>query len=94
MKLERNDILIKHAKEIEDERNTRRTTNIDNEKLKFRTKCLEDDLQKMSLKVEKKHQEANSSDNDKTSLMTVLKEKEILLDSLKRQLNEVREELH
>jgi hypothetical protein len=46
LKLEKNDMIIKQAKEIEDERNQRRTLNIDSEKLKFRLKCLEDDLQK------------------------------------------------
>ena len=31
---------------------------------------------------------------DKTSLLSLLKEKEILLDSMKRQLNDLREDLH
>ena len=46
LKLEKNDILIKHAKEIEEERNARRSTTTEVDKLKFRVKCLEDDLQK------------------------------------------------
>jgi len=46
LKLDKNDLIIKHAKEVEDERNIRRTLNSENEKLKFRIKCLEDDLQK------------------------------------------------
>jgi hypothetical protein len=32
--------------------------------------------------------------NEKASIMGILKEKEIMLDSMKRQLNELREELH
>ena len=44
LKLERNDTLIKHAKEVEDERNQRRTLTTEVEKLRFRLKCLEDDL--------------------------------------------------
>lgn len=94
LKLEKNDLIIKQAKEVEDERNLRRTLNSENEKLKFRIKCLEDDLQKQCLKAEKKTSEANSANNEKTSLMTVMKEKDILIDSLKRQLNELREENH
>jgi len=44
LKLEKNDLIIKQAKEIEDERNIRRMLNSETEKLKFRVKCLEDDL--------------------------------------------------
>lgn len=62
--------------------------------MKFRVKCLEDDLQKQCLKAEKRAQEANAASNDKTSMLTLLKEKDILLDSLKRQVSEMREELH
>lgn len=54
MKLDRNDQIIRHAKELEEERNQRRTLNTENEKMKFRVKCLEDDLQKSVLKTEKK----------------------------------------
>ena len=47
-------MLIKQAKELEDERNTRRSLATEVEKLKFRVKCLEDDLQKQALKAEKR----------------------------------------
>lgn len=46
LKLDKNEMFIKQAKELEDERNIRRSLNTDNDKLKFRLKCLEDDLQK------------------------------------------------
>lgn len=46
LKIDKNDSIIKHAKDLEDERNTRRSLNTECEKLKFRVKCLEDDLQK------------------------------------------------
>lgn len=90
MKLEKNEGLIKHAKELEDERNIRRTLNTDNEKLKFKVRTLEDDLQKQTLKVEKKVQEINSVESEKASVLSLMKEKEILLDSMKRQVNELR----
>ena len=54
LKLEKNDLIIKQAKEIEDERNLRRMQNTEGEKLKFRVKCLEDDLQKQQLKADKR----------------------------------------
>jgi hypothetical protein len=44
IKLEKNESIIKHSKEIEDERNLRRTLNTDNEKLKFKVRCLEDEV--------------------------------------------------
>lgn len=46
LKIDKNDMLIKQAREIEDERNLRRMQTTETEKLKFRVKCLEDDLQK------------------------------------------------
>jgi hypothetical protein len=61
LKLEKNDLIIKQAKEIEDERNLRRIQNTEGEKLKFRVKCLEDDLQKQQLKADKRAQEANAA---------------------------------
>eukprot|EP00347_Sterkiella_histriomuscorum_P013840 403363164 len=94
LKLERNELIIKQAKELEDERNVRRTLNTENDKFKFRIRCLEDDLQKQQLKTEKKTQEVNATMADKTSTLSILKEKEIMLDTFKRQVNELREELH
>ena len=94
MKLEKNELIISHAKEVEEERNSRRLLSSENEKLKFRVKCLEDDMQKQCLKVEKKSQECNATISEKNSILSILKEKEIMLDSMKRQLNEVKEELH
>jgi hypothetical protein len=61
LKLEKNDLIIKQAKEIEDERNLRRMQNTESEKLKFRVKCLEDDLQKQQLKADKRAQEATAA---------------------------------
>jgi hypothetical protein len=44
LKLEKNDMIIKQAREVEEERNLRRSILTELEKLKFRLKCLEDDL--------------------------------------------------
>ena len=94
LKLDRNDMLIKQAKDMEEERNSKRTLSTECDKLRFKLKCMEEDLLKAGLKAEKKAQEANAFSNEKTSLLSLLKEKEILLDSMKRQLNESREDLH
>lgn len=93
-KMERNDELVKHAKELESERTSRRVLQAETDKLKFRVKCLEDDVHKESLKAERKGQEALASLKDKTSLLGTLKEKELLIDSLRRQLSQIKEDLH
>jgi hypothetical protein len=41
-------------------------------------------LQKQCLKAEKKLQEANAILNEKNSILGLMKEKEIMLDSMKR----------
>jgi hypothetical protein len=86
-KMDKNDLLIKHAKEIEEERTTKRVLQTENDKLKFKAKCLEDDVHKSNLKAEKKTQEAHSELKEKTSLFATLKEKELQVDSLRRHLN-------
>ena len=63
-------------------------------KLKFQLKCLEDDNQKLQLKCERKAQEVHGALSEKTSLLTVLKEKEIMIDSTRRQLAQTKEDLH
>jgi hypothetical protein len=45
-KMEKNDLIIRHAKEIEEERTQRRVVATENDKLKFKSKCLEDDIHK------------------------------------------------
>ena len=92
-KMEKNDLLIKHAKEIEEERTTKRVLQTENDKLKFKAKCLEDDVHKMSLKAEKKTQEAHAELKEKTSLLATLKEKELQVDSMRRHLNQAKEDL-
>jgi|688.fasta_scaffold149970_2 hypothetical protein len=56
--MDKNDLIVKQAKEIEQERCVRRGQQSEIDKLKFRIKCSEDELQKANLKVERKSQEA------------------------------------
>jgi hypothetical protein len=93
-KMERNDEFIKHAKELESERTSRRVLQTEADKLKFKVKCLEDDVHKESLKAERKAQEALACLKDKTSLLSTLKEKELMIDSLRRQVSQIKEDLH
>ncbi len=82
--MERNDLLVKQAKEIEEERGQRRLLASENDKLKLKVKVLEDEVHKSNLRVERKTQEASSEQKEKTSILITLKEKDLLLDSLKR----------
>jgi hypothetical protein len=52
--MDKNELLIKNAKDVEEERNHRRVLQTENDKLKFQKKCLEDDLMKIQLKCERK----------------------------------------
>ena len=63
------------------------------DKLKFQLKSLQDDHQKLVLKCERKTQEVAGALSEKTSLLTVLKEKEIMIDSTRRQLSQLKEDL-
>jgi hypothetical protein len=52
--MEKNDLFVKDAKEIEEERNSKRVLQVENDKIKFQMKCLEDDLNKYQLRYERK----------------------------------------
>lgn len=45
-KMELNEDIIRHARELEDERNQKRLQQSEIDKLSFKTKCAEDDMQK------------------------------------------------
>ena len=94
VKMDKNDLLIKHAKDIEEERNVRRVMQTENDKLKFKTKCLQDDVHKQSMKAERKASDAHAELKEKTGILATLKERELQVDSLKRQLNQAKEDLH
>ena len=91
LKIDKNELLIKNAKDVEEERNHRRVLQTENDKLRFQIKCFEDDLSKVQLKCERKSQEVQGALSEKTSLLTVLKEKEIMIDSIRRQLSQTKE---
>jgi len=50
-------------------------------------KCLEDDIHKEQLKAERKSQEAVAESKEKTNYLATLKERELMIDSIRRQLN-------
>ena len=54
MKMERNDLLVKQAQEIEEERSQRRVLAAENDKLKLKVKVVEDEVHKANLRAERK----------------------------------------
>jgi hypothetical protein len=52
--MERNDLIVKQAKEIDDERCLRRQMAAEADKLKLKLKVVEDEAHKMSMKAERK----------------------------------------
>jgi hypothetical protein len=54
VKMERNDLLVKQAQEIEEERSQRRVLAAENDKLKLKVKVVEDEVHKANLRAERK----------------------------------------
>lgn len=74
--------MVKNAKELEDERNEKRTLLSEVERLAFKAQVSEEERQKMLLKVEKRQSEVNSSLAEKASLNGILREKDLLIETL------------
>jgi uncharacterized membrane-anchored protein len=54
VKMERNDMLVKQAQDIEEERSQRRLLAAENDKLKLKIKVFEDEVHKANLRAERK----------------------------------------
>jgi hypothetical protein len=59
----------------------------ESDKLKLKVKIMEEEVHKLSLRAERKTQDASSESKEKTSLLITLKEKDLQLDSMRRQIN-------
>lgn len=85
-KMQLNEEIIRHAREVEDERNQKRLLQSEADKLSFKAKCAEDEAQKLRLKAEKKAQEVTGLLSERNSLTGIMKEKDLLIDSHLRQM--------
>jgi len=56
----------------------------ESDKLKLKAKIMEEEVHKVSLRAERKTQDALSESKEKTSLLITLKEKDLQLDSMRR----------
>lgn len=66
----------------------------ESDKLKLKVKIMEEEVHKLSLRAERKTQDAQSESKEKTGLLITLKEKDLQLDSMRRQINQLKEDLH
>ena len=77
VKMERNDLIVRQAKELDDERCQRRTVNAECDKLKLKVKIMEEEVHKLTLRAERKTQDAQSEAKERTNLLICLKEKDL-----------------
>lgn len=77
-------MIVKQAKEIDEERCQRRHIQAESDKLKLKTKIMEEEVHKLSLRAERKTQDAVSESKERTSLLITLKEKDLQIDSMRR----------
>ncbi|CAI2364680.1 unnamed protein product [Moneuplotes crassus] len=88
-----NDLVISNNREIEEERSRKRELVANNDKLKFRIRALEDDFQKQVIENDKKAQSIIKFKTEKQSLNSLINEKEIVIDSQKRQIDELKDQV-
>lgn len=61
--------------------------------MQFRTQATTDENQKAQLKLEKKSNEVHQAMTEKVQLENVVKSKDQMIDTLNRQINQLREDL-
>lgn len=64
IKLEKNEMFVQFTKDLEEERSLKRSTQSELERNDFKTKCMQEDVQKMQLKLEKKQAELHRAHSD------------------------------
>ena len=92
--MDRNDLIVTQAREVDEERCARRQLSAECDKLKLKVKIMEEETHKLSLRAERKTQDAAAESKEKTTLLITLKEKDLQIDSQRRQLNQAKEDLY
>ena len=82
LKLEKNETFVQFTKELEEERSAKRQIQSELERNDFKTKCMQEDVQKMQLKLEKKQAELHRAHSDNNSKEQVLKTREQMIENL------------
>ena len=64
IKFEKNEMFVQFTKDLEDERSSKRSIQSELERNEFKMKCMQEDVQKMQLKLEKKQAELHRAHSD------------------------------
>eukprot|EP00347_Sterkiella_histriomuscorum_P015883 403355323 len=92
-KLEKNELVIQYTKDLEEERNQKRQIQSELDRVAFKLNCVEEEKQKLMLKVEKKQGEISNTHLEKNKLDSVLREKDALIDTICKQVTQLKEDL-
>lgn len=93
LKLDKNDQFLSHQRELEELKNKNRDLQSEIDRIEFKSKSLVDENQKMQLKMEKRSNEVHQAHTEKVQLENILKSKDQIIDTLNRQINQLREDL-
>jgi predicted nucleic acid-binding Zn-ribbon protein len=93
LKDQSNDLVISHNREIEEERSRKREAIAQNDKLKFKVRSFEDDLQKAVIENDKKAQSIIKLKTEKQALNTLVNEKELAIETIQRQIVQAKDEM-
>ena len=88
---EKNDCIISHNRDIEEERSRKREAIAENDKLKFKIRSLEDDLQKQMIENDKRNQSIMKLKTEKQNIHSLINEKELAIESTRRLLEDARD---
>mmetsp|Transcript_41817 Transcript_41817/g.63918 ORF Transcript_41817/g.63918 Transcript_41817/m.63918 type:complete len:189 (-) Transcript_41817:642-1208(-) len=84
---------MEFQREIESLKNKCREMQSETERMEFKTNSLVEQNQKLQLKTEKKVSETHQALSEKVQLENVVKSKDQMIDTLNKQINQLREDL-
>ena len=93
VKLDKNEQFVTLSRDLEEERTAKRQLQSDAERAEFKLKCMNEETQKLQLKAEKKQSELHRALSDKNACESVLKMREQMIETLQRQITQLKEDL-
>lgn len=93
LKVDKNDQFLHFQREIEEQKNKLRDKVSEAERSDFKCQATLDENQKLQLKIEKKSNEVHQAMTEKVQLENIVKSKDQMIDTLNRQINQLREDL-
>ena len=93
IKTEKNEMFVQFTKDLEEERSAKRQIQSELERNDFKMKCMQEDVQKMQLKLEKKQAELHRAHSDSNSKDQVLRTREQMIENLQRQITQLKDDI-